>query len=180
MAAVTASTTPTTTSTNGPEPKPLMVSVKTFEGKEGKSLLLLTRELEMAMDSTLLKTEQQRRAALSNTGRVCKPGLLAVQATVKGFEKPWTILTDSGASGNYARRSTMAGSQLYAEALRARNHDIVTVRLAMSTRVTVPKEPVDLGVKFLDFDSVERCLALYLDAIYDLMLGMAWLERHEP
>ncbi|GMF48379.1 unnamed protein product [Phytophthora fragariaefolia] len=120
------------------------------------------------------------RAVLSDTERVCKPGLLLFQATVKGFEKPWTILIDSGASGNYARRFTMEGSQLYAEALRARDHDIVTVRLATGTRVTAPKAPLGLGVKFLDFDSVERCLALDLDARYVLILGMAWLERHEP
>ncbi|GMF35773.1 unnamed protein product [Phytophthora fragariaefolia] len=121
-----------------------------------------------------------KRAVLSNTERVCKPGLLVVQATVKGFEKPWTILVDSGASGNYAWRSTMEGSQLYAKALKARTRDIVTVRLATGTRITVPKDPVDLGVKFLDFDSVERCLVLDLDARYDLILGLAWLESHEP
>ncbi|GMF56516.1 unnamed protein product [Phytophthora fragariaefolia] len=121
-----------------------------------------------------------KRAALSNMERVCKPGLLVVQATVKGFEKPWTILVDSGESGNYARRYTMEGSQLYDEALKARNRDIVTVCLATGTRVTVPKVPVDLDVKFLDFDSVERCLVLDLDARYDLILGISWLERHEP
>ncbi|GMF22950.1 unnamed protein product [Phytophthora fragariaefolia] len=120
------------------------------------------------------------RAVLSNTERVYKPGLLVVQATVKGFEKPWTILIDSGASGNYARRSTMKESQLYAEALSARDLGIVTVRLATGPHVTVPTVPVDLGVKFLDFDSVERCLVLDLDARYDIILGMAWLERHEP
>jgi hypothetical protein len=32
----------------------------------------------------------------------------------------------------------------------------------------------------LDFDSVERCLVLDLDSRYDLILGMACLERHEP
>ncbi|EGZ20552.1 hypothetical protein PHYSODRAFT_250152, partial [Phytophthora sojae] len=74
----------------------------------------------------------------------------------------------------------MDGSQLYAEALVARRSDIVTVRLAAGTHVTVPKVPVDLGVKFLDFDSVERCLVLDLDSRYDLILGMAWLERYEP
>ncbi|GMF23841.1 unnamed protein product [Phytophthora fragariaefolia] len=46
-----------------------------------------------------------KSAVLSNTQRVCKPGLLVVQATIKGFEKQWTILADSGALGNYARPS---------------------------------------------------------------------------
>ena len=36
-----------------------------------------------------------------NTGRESKkPGLLVAKATVKGFDKPWSILIDSGASGN--------------------------------------------------------------------------------
>ncbi|GMF36534.1 unnamed protein product [Phytophthora fragariaefolia] len=43
----------------------------------------------------------------------------------------------------------------------------------------VPKATVDLGIEFLDFDCVERCLALDLDTRYDFILGVAWLERHE-
>ncbi|CAH0519613.1 unnamed protein product [Peronospora belbahrii] len=39
---------------------------------------------------------------------------------------------------------------------------------------------MELVVKFLDFNCMERCLVLDLDARYDLILGMAWLERHEP
>ena len=117
---------------------------------------------------------------LYNTERVCKQGLLVVQATVKGFNKPWSILIDSGASGNYVRRSTILKSQLYAEALKARQGDEITVRLATGTKVTTPKVQVDLGLKFLDFNSVERCLVLDLDTRYDLILGMEWLERHEP
>ena len=54
------------------------------------------------------------------------------------------------------------------------------MRLATGSRVTVPEVPFNLGVKFLDFYSIERCLVLYLDSIYDLILGMVWLERHEP
>jgi hypothetical protein len=45
---------------------------------------------------------------------------------------------------------------------------------------SAPKVAVSLGVKFLDFDSVEHCLVIDLDSRYDLILGMAWLERHEP
>ncbi|OWZ14113.1 hypothetical protein PHMEG_00012447, partial [Phytophthora megakarya] len=109
-----------------------------------------------------------KRAVLSNTDRECKPGLLVVEATVKGFDKPWILLIDSGASGNYVRRSTVEGS--------------VTLSLFVlrRVRVTEPKVPLDLGVKFLDFDSTEHCLILDLDQRYDLILSMAWLERHEP
>ena len=32
----------------------------------------------------------------------------------------------------------------------------------------------------MEFDSIECCLVLDLDSRYDLSLGMAWLERHEP
>ena len=48
------------------------------------------------------------------------------------------------------------------------------------SRVTVSKVPLNLGVKFLDFYSTERCLVLDLDSRFDLILGMAWLERHDP
>ncbi|GMF19397.1 unnamed protein product [Phytophthora lilii] len=244
-----ASTVMPTASSLGTRPKPLMLSVKAFEGKDGENLLLWIREVEMAMNSAMLSTEQQRvalavsklsgrarkwaltcgtsvdgaspswdelksqlgretappsrhpageepssirpcgkgrrslalkRAALSNTEGVCKPGLLVVEAAVKGFNKPWKILIDSGASGNYARRSTIEGSQLYADALDARKGGLITVRLATRTLVTLSNVAVDLGVRFLDFNSVERCLVLDLDSRYDLILGMAWLELHEP
>ncbi|KAL7679461.1 putative aspartic peptidase domain superfamily [Plasmopara halstedii] len=39
---------------------------------------------------------------------------------------------------------------------------------------------MDIGVKFNNFDSVKRCLAVNLDARYDLILGVTWLEHHEP
>ncbi|POM73641.1 LOW QUALITY PROTEIN: Hypothetical protein PHPALM_9496 [Phytophthora palmivora] len=117
------------------------------------------------------------RSIISQKNRLCKPGLLVVHATVKGFEKPWIVVIDSG------RRAIMSGVPLwkrYAEALEAHTRDIDTVRLATGTRVTVPKVPLDLGVKFLDFDSTERCLVLDLDSRYDLILEIACLERHKP
>ena len=92
-----------------------------------------------------------------NTGREYKPGLLVAKATVKGFDKPWWILIDSSASGNYVRRCSLEGNPRYAEALKANKGDTITVRLATGTLVTAPKCSVNLGVKFFDFDSIERC-----------------------
>ncbi|ETK74120.1 hypothetical protein L915_19014 [Phytophthora nicotianae] len=117
----------------------------------------------------------QQRAKLSNSRGECKPGLLVIQANVKGFDKPWRVLIDSGASGNYVRRSTVDGYHQYVEALREPRRDKISVRLATGTLVTVSKVSIDLNMKFLDFDSVERCLVLDLDERYDLILGMAWL-----
>ena len=54
------------------------------------------------------------------------------------------------------------------------------MRLATGSRVTVPKVSLNFGVKFMDFDSIERCLALDLDSRYDFILGMVCLERHDP
>ena len=67
-----------------------------------------------------------------------KPGLLVVSAAVKSFEKPWSILIDSGASGYYVRRRSLEGSKLYAEELEAQKGDSITVRHATGVRVTNP------------------------------------------
>ncbi|GMF45605.1 unnamed protein product [Phytophthora fragariaefolia] len=43
----------------------------------------------------------------------------------------------------------------------------------------VPRVLMDLSAKFEDFDSTERFIVLEMDK-YDLILGMPWLEKHEP
>ncbi|POM70577.1 Putative Polyprotein, partial [Phytophthora palmivora] len=55
----------------------------------------------------------------------------------------------------------------------------VSVRLANGTVVNVSGVRMDLAVKFEDFDSTESFLVLDMDK-YDLILGMLWLEKHEP
>ena len=74
--------------------------------------------------------------------------MLVAKATVKVFDKPWSILIDSGASGNYVRRCSLEGNPRYGEALKAHKGDTITVRLATGTLATAPKVPVNLGVKF--------------------------------
>ena len=94
---------------------------------------------------------------------------------MKGFNKHWSILIDSGGTCDYNRRISLVGSQPYAEAFKAHEGNLISVRLANVSDVTVPKVPLSLGVKFLDFDSIGWGLVLDLDSIYDLILGTAWL-----
>ena len=89
-------------------------------------------------------------------------------------------MIDYNASGNYVRRRYLEESQQYAEAVKAHESDVITDASSDWTRFTVPKVPLSLGVKFLDFDSIKRCLVLYSDSRNDLILGMVRLERHEP
>ena len=64
----------------------------------------------------------------AQTGREYKPGLMVAKVTVKGFDKPWSISIDSGASGNYVRRYSLEGNPHYVEALKAHKGDAITVR----------------------------------------------------
>ncbi|POM58561.1 Pol protein [Phytophthora palmivora] len=69
---------------------------------------------------------------------------------------------------------------MYADALReSEGRGQFSVRLADGTVVNVPGVRMDLAVKFEDFDSTEAFLVLDMDK-YDLILGMLWLEKHEP
>ncbi|POM81796.1 Pol protein [Phytophthora palmivora] len=102
-------------------------------------------------------------------------GLLVVHASVRGYGDPFRVLIGSGASTNFARRQTVArNGDKYADACGP--------GLSETGRCTVINVPVvwmDLAVKFEDFDSTVSFLALDMDK-YDLILGMPWLEKHEP
>ncbi|OWZ02989.1 Gag Polyprotein [Phytophthora megakarya] len=68
----------------------------------------------------------------------------------------------------------------FADALHeSKDNGLVAVRLADGTVVEVPKVRIDLAVKFKDFDSTEPFIVLDMDK-YDLILGMPWLQKHEP
>ncbi|POM69058.1 LOW QUALITY PROTEIN: Hypothetical protein PHPALM_14702 [Phytophthora palmivora] len=97
-------------------------------------------------------------------------------------QRNWSqILIDSGASTNFTRRQMVErNGDKYADALReSEGRGQVSVRLADGTVVNVPGVRMDLAVKFEDFDSTESFLVLDMDK-YDLVLGMPWLEKHDP
>ncbi|GMF14080.1 unnamed protein product [Phytophthora lilii] len=108
-------------------------------------------------------------------------GLLVVQASVRGYSNPFRVLIDSGASKIFARRQTVArNGDTFADTLRENEgNGLVSVRLADGTVVEVPRVHMDLAVKFKDFDGTEQFIVLKMDK-YDLILGMPWLEKHEP
>ncbi|KAL3661386.1 hypothetical protein V7S43_013589 [Phytophthora oleae] len=108
-------------------------------------------------------------------------GLLVVRADVQGYNNPFRVLIDSGASKTFARRQTVAKNHSkFANALReSEGNGLVVVRLADGTVVKVPKVQVGLAVKFDVFDSVESFSALEMDK-YDLILGIPWLRSTNP
>ncbi|ETO66085.1 hypothetical protein F444_16660, partial [Phytophthora nicotianae P1976] len=61
----------------------------------------------------------------------------------------------------------------------SKSNGAVSVRLADGKAVTVPNIQMDLAVKFEDFNSLEQFTVLDMDP-YDMILGMPWLEKHEP
>ncbi|POM76920.1 LOW QUALITY PROTEIN: Hypothetical protein PHPALM_5790 [Phytophthora palmivora] len=113
------------------------------------------------------------RNGIYSTERIYVRRMKLVHASVRGYGDPFRVLIDSGASTNFARRQTVArNGDKYADALReSKGRGQVTVRLTDGTVV--------MSVKFEDFDSTESFLVLDMDK-YDLILGMPWLEKHEP
>ncbi|GMF34542.1 unnamed protein product [Phytophthora fragariaefolia] len=111
-----------------------------------------------------------------------RSNLVVVTASVKGYPEPMTVLIDSGASFNFATKASVArNNALYASALEASmSNTNVPVRLATGSIVSTRKVTIPLNVKFDYFYSVEPFIVLVMNDLYDLILGMPWLAKHEP
>ncbi|GMF38002.1 unnamed protein product [Phytophthora fragariaefolia] len=93
-----------------------------------------------------------------------------------------TVLIDSGASFNFATNASVARSYaLIASAFEAsKSKTNESVRLATGSIVSTRKVTLPLSVKFDDFNSIEPFIVLDMDDRYDLILGIPWIDKHEP
>ncbi|POM57997.1 Gag protein [Phytophthora palmivora] len=149
------------------QPKPLMLKINPYEGKEGKNLHFWVREIGLAMDAALISTERLRVAfALSNLGENPLPEHIKV-----------TVFMDGQKVGPSHTQLFRVHANTMEEAIQIALQEEYSHRQARTP--TVPVVRMDLAVKFEDFDSAESFLVLDMDK-YDLILGMPALVSNVP
>ena len=110
-----------------------------------------------------------------------RSALLTFAAVVEGFSEKLRVLIDSGASHSFVRKSTTSGlNDNDRQRLMLYQGGDMTVRLADGSLMKIPRRIFRLRIQFLDFNSSEELIELPLSSQYDIILGMPWLERHQP
>ncbi|KAG9399790.1 hypothetical protein AC1031_011213 [Aphanomyces cochlioides] len=116
-------------------------------------------------------------------GTLCRLGkhmvMFSYLLPIAGFRDPLRVLIDSGASENYARRATIAKAPDVSTS-EVRPNDTLCIRLADGRFISHPRQTVVLPISIGDFSSTEEFFLMDLDNRWDLILGMGWLERHQP
>ena len=109
------------------------------------------------------------------------PKLLVFSARVRGYDRAMALLVDSGASQNFASLAALKESpQTWRELTQSGRREGSVVRLADGTLKKTEGVRVRLAFSFEDFECSESFAVLQMQSQYDLILGMPWLQKHQP
>ncbi len=91
------------------------------------------------------------------------------------------LLVDSGASQNFASLAALKESpQTWRELSQSGKRERSVVRLADGTLKKTEGVRVQLAFSFEDFECSESFAVLQMQSQYDLIVGMPWLQKHQP
>ncbi|KAH9154680.1 hypothetical protein LEN26_003371 [Aphanomyces euteiches] len=117
---------------------------------------------------------------------LCQIGLhskmLSFGIPMPGFPRTLKVLIDCGASENYARKESMMMNKEKLEEAVAKSDGRATVRVKMADGSVAeqPRVLITLPTRVGQFVSDETYFVIDLDERWDLILGMGWLEKHQP
>ena len=104
--------------------------------------------------------------------------LIFLELFVEGGSRPLRALVDTGASSNFIRVQAVHELSLFS--LVKSLDSSLLVRMANGTSITIQKQTIELTYTVNDYEGTDSFFLLNLDERFDVILGMAWLIRHDP